>query len=69
MIFKVRLVTLQNNDETNAHADLVSELHQLQLDKIVDFETNSLLVRSMCRWAEEGESVGVLVIFVILKRE
>ena len=36
---------------------LTDELKDLesQLDKIVDFETDGLITRSRCRWAEEGE--------------
>jgi len=43
--------------ENTGHEDLTDELRHLEseLNKILDFETNGLLVRSRCRWAEEGE--------------
>ena len=28
---------------------------ETELNKILDFETNGLIIRSRCRWAEEGE--------------
>ena len=43
--------------DSDACADLTKELMDLeaQLNKIVDFETEGLITRSRCRWAEEGE--------------
>jgi len=51
---KIDSLGSSNKDD---HVELDSKLHQLQdeLSKILDFETNGLIIRSRCRWTEEGE--------------
>jgi hypothetical protein len=52
---------LADASDDNIYSELVSRLQQteLELNKILDFETNGLLIyiyiRSRCHWAEEGE--------------
>ena len=43
--------------DADAVANLTKELNDLeaQLNKILDFETEGLITKSRCRWAEEGE--------------
>ena len=43
-----------DDDVCVALSDELKDLES-QLDKIVDFETDGLITRSRCRWAEEGE--------------
>ena len=59
MITKIAEVNnnLASSLDADAVANLTKELNDLeaQLNKILDCETEGLITRSRCRWAEEGE--------------